>query len=142
MKFKEVAHLYKGVMMKTAMGDFPLIMYHDSNWFLDTIAYGAQAVEQNIKPYLRPLSSMKPEEGLAVLTYQSNYPVYFIGCDDRFISYRLQYEKRLSKVYHKYFPVLPKRPASILYLLKHDFDIFNLIEAGEAIDATINPPKR
>lgn len=137
MKFKEVAHLYKGVMMKTKMGDFPLIMYHNGNWLLGCISYRAKA-----KPYLRPLSSMKPEEGLAVLIYQSNYPVYLIGCSDGFISYRLQYEKRLSKVYYKYFPVQPKKPQSFLYLLNQGFDLFNLIEDGEAIDATINPPKQ
>ncbi len=52
MKFKEVAHLYKGVPMQTAMGVFPLICYHDGQWMLDTIAYGANAVEHDIKPIL------------------------------------------------------------------------------------------
>ena len=35
MKFKEVAHLYKGVPMQTAMGVLPLICYHDGQWMLD-----------------------------------------------------------------------------------------------------------
>ena len=60
-QFKDVAHLYKGVIMKTAMGNYPLIAYHNGEWLLDCIEYGQNAVEQDIKPYLNRLPDITEE---------------------------------------------------------------------------------
>lgn len=106
-KFKDVAHLYKGVPMKTEMGIFTLICYHDGQWILDTISYGANAVEQNIKPILRLLSDMKRDERSAYFEKQDSV----IGSD-------------------------MKEAVGTYYLLSKHFDLFGLIESGEAIDST------
>lgn len=107
MKFKEVAHLYKGVPMQTEMGVFPLICYHDGQWMLDTIAYGANAVEQDIRPILRPLSDISSHEKMASFRFLTKDLDTWVGGAKR-----------------------------TQYLLSKHFDLFGLIESGEALDST------
>lgn len=116
-KFKEVANLYKGVLMRTEAGDFPLILFHNGEWLLETEAYGHGAVEQNIKPLLRPLRSMT--EGEMQDLIKSGH-----------IIYRGEPIEDFAKLWSYY------HPETFAYLLSHSFDLFNLIESGEAIDKT------
>lgn len=116
-KFKEVAHLYKGVPMLTEMGIFPLICYHDGQWMLDAIAYGANAVEQNIKPILFPLSDMSYEEKIKLFGIRNQFKI-----DEGKFDFDSEFHK-LS-------------PSGVRYLLSLHFDLFGLIESGEAIDST------
>lgn len=110
MKFKDVAHLYKGVMMKTELGIFPLVCYHKGDWWLDTIHYGAKAVEQDIKPILRRLSDITDDEIQQCEGITYDYGIF-------------EYVGPLSS-----------------YLLSRGFDMHNLIDLGEAIDAeTLTP---
>lgn len=117
MKFKEVAHLYKGVPMQTEMGVFPLICYHDGQWMLDTIAYGANAVEQDIKPILRSLSDVTYHEKIELFGIRSKFAI-----DAGLFDFNKEYS-RLSA-------------GGVRYLLSKHVDLFGLIESGEALDAT------
>lgn len=116
-KFKEVAHLYKGVPMLTEMGIFHLICYHDGQWMLDTIAYGANAVEQNIKPIIHPLSGMTYEEKINLFGIRNKFSI-----DEGTFDFDAEFH-RLS-------------PSGVRYLLSKHFDLFGLIQSGEAIDST------
>lgn len=156
MIFKDVAHLYKGVMMRTQMGDFPLMMYHDGNWWLDTIAYGLNAVEQDIKPLLRPLDSMTEEEVLTAckLACKSVYGDYrFSKWDVERSPYELCHWDVTNKRSGYSFTVSSIDGDVLLYdgedidpvyidsnyrfwYLKQGFDLFSLIPNGEAIDKT------
>lgn len=111
MKFKDVAHLYKGVMMKTELGIFPLVSYYKGDWWLDTIHYGAKAVEQDIKPVLRKPEDINPLEDAHACMLKRHGQTGLQGSAE-----------------------------CILYLASIGIDLFGLIESGEAIDAeTLTP---
>ncbi len=94
---------------------------------------------EDVKPLLRPLSDMTEDEGYEILQRQNPYPVIAVNNEvetDRFISYRLQYPKRVSKKFHSFFPVTPQSAESVDYALKQGFALYGLIPAGLAIDKT------
>ena len=161
MKFYQVAHLYIGCKVKRLHeihelfgtdGDL-LIFYNDHDMF-----YGNATNTDWNKPLLFPLSAMS-EEQLKEVVWLS-----FLTPDvikDKY--YRLKkYTETKHAVkfgtgitYHAFdinsqffvsgiFSLQVLNPLQFKYLLDNHFDIFNLIESGEAIDVTtleVNPYK-
>lgn len=126
-QFKDIAHLYQGVMMQTQMGIFPLITRYDDAWMLDTIAYGANAVEQDIKPILRPLSDVTDKE--------FNVVCELLGWNKNEFDKEWFYSTIKSTMIYldQAFKIVP-------FLMSKQFDLFGLIESGQAIDATTISP--
>jgi len=124
--FKDVAHLYSGALMQTQMGVFPLITRHAGSWMLDTISYGANAVEDDIKPILRPFSDMTDEERIELSEIYGLFGV----------EHMLTALKRGAK----YVVDIHVSFEGVRYLLSKHFDVFGLIESGKAINATTLTP--
>lgn len=122
-EFKEVAHLYLGCEVKENSGlERTLFLKKVTNGNPSNIVeVGVALVSWNmyfteIKPILRPLSDMTEVErtmfdGMHLSYSETKWP--FIGIE----------------------------PQQFTWLLKQDFDLFNLIESGQAIDrSTLSTP--
>lgn len=90
--------------------------------------------DTQVVPILRPLATMTEDECFAAVSHNTRYRVLPEMVSNRFVSYRLQYPARRSKIIHDYFPITPKTPAAFHYLLQRGFDLFGLIDAGLARD--------
>lgn len=87
-------------------------------------------------PILRPLADMTEDECFSVLSNNYSFPVLPEGrTSERFISYRLHYGNRRSKIMHEFFPVAPRTPQATHFLIKQGFDVFGLIDKGLAVNA-------
>lgn len=110
MKFSEVAHLYLGCKMHDTQFNLTWELtpsHFPSNW------KSADFLGGNSKPLLRPLSDMTREEDIEFEKTQR------VLC----VSTIVYSSKQLT-------------PESFLWLLSKNFDLFGLIESGEALDAT------
>jgi hypothetical protein len=128
MKFKDVAHLYIGCKCKVE--DFGEVSYDE---ILHGIKYNSPLVggkkfdvtsAYHFKPILRPLSDMTDEEFDSMKDEMIGETV--IACT--IYNRKLVLENRVgtNSLYFK----------DGIALMKRYFDLFNLIGAGEAIDAT------
>jgi len=139
MKFKEVAHLYIGCKVKYPDSDDKMIVatlsgvnsqsfettysrkkkgcigdYITSN---DGKQRGHNCYIENVKPILRSLSSLTEEEATEGLGYDNLIYKPFKVCNN--FSSRSVFSAK-----------------EFVFLLSKGFDLFGLIESGEAIDAT------
>lgn len=114
--FKEVQNLYWGCPIQTKDGIFPLIMYKDGEWLLDTPFYGFGAVEQDCKPILKDLADIT-EEDKDWYRKKKGYPV---GDYDEW------YAENITQDIGD--------PLIWSYLLSKHYDLFDLIKNGEAIN--------
>lgn len=133
MKFKEVAHLYLGCNLSfdDAIGKFIGIYCIERSSHNPVIieTERAQIANRNfdqIKPILRPLSSMTEDEFIS----------FRIICDTDFS--KMVYIDNASKD-GSVITRLCHTAKAQAFLLSKGFDLFNLIESGEAIDATATP---
>jgi hypothetical protein len=113
-KFSEVAHLYFYTQCLLKRFDSPNY-YQDEYGKLFQIHNGTSI--ESIKPILRPLSDITADES-DCLWHEAEY-LYFESTPN-------------GTLYRKH----ELSPKTFTYLLKQGFDIFGLIENGEAIDKT------
>lgn len=113
-KFKDVAHLYMGCRIQHT-DDFQVVTHLTLSGSL------IERVNENMKPFLRPLSSMTEDE------LKEKNELCFI--------HKLPAKTKSGRQ----AAVLHDSPNSFLWLLSKGFDIFDLIESGEAIDLTKQP---
>lgn len=107
MKFKEVAHLYIGCKVQWAFQN-PFSDDEDDVSITDfTISDAKWLLNHTPKPFLYPLSAMTDEQYIEV-----------------------------NRAYGTFANEIWFTPSEFNYLLSHHFDLFNLIESGEAIDVT------
>lgn len=140
MKFRDVAHLYKGC-----------IVQYDGPWTNDKVimvmdADDISAMEiYKAKPILYPLSAMTFEQAkyffelpasselMEIVIYHNelcfNYKWYHEGDNPNWWSCS-------GAVLNMKTDRLKLSPNNFHYLLSNHFDLFNLIEQGEAIDVT------
>jgi hypothetical protein len=124
-KFKDVAHLYLGIE----------VMFDNKKWTINKIGAGLFRLirrdEQNIgrwvecyyddaKPLLRPLSDLKEEDTKEFDKDRKHDKLWFAWHD------AILFCEGFSKF----------TPEQFTFLLKKGFDLFGLIESGEAIDKT------
>lgn len=115
MKAKEVLHYYLGQEVSTDSGSETLDAIYN-NGDIETLFRGHlrnyYSLER-VKPILRPLSDMTEEELREM-------------CDKANVGYRSleSFKIHFSQILF---------PAEFHYLLSHGFDLFGLIESGEAI---------
>lgn len=91
-----------------------------------------------VKPFLRPLSDMTEEEGRE---YAKHYGIKgdlpcTISEENGYVKISIGYKNHGASL----FPLSDygQKPESLRYLLSKHFDLFGLIEAGLAIDKTLN----
>lgn len=147
MEFKDIAHLYIGAKLKCTGGHFAKNANStdkDGHLYLSPSIL-ADCHERtfrydDFKPIILPLSAMTKEQALSLvqMTERNIEDAYF--CDQQFphIFCRDIYDGV------EIFPLTAFSPEQFTWLLKNHFDIYNLIESGQAIDATtlpVNPYK-
>ena len=115
MKFKEIAHLYTGCKVYSIISNECFI---ESMNGVDTDCIRVEGVVDyhtgEYKPILRPLSDMTEEEKRVVLAP--------------------------SSIIHDEHSEAKAMALSTNYMLSRHFDLFDLIDSGEAIDATTITP--
>ena len=109
-EFKDVAHLYVGCMLRKG-SVLSHLLIHEAN----EAAFNAW---DDIKPILRPLSDM------------SNDEIWKLNEITKAGSWNLEMIKNIKSV----FNLIHATPIVFLELTKLNFDLFGLIESGEAID--------
>lgn len=118
MKFKDIYMHYIWCEVKTEMGVFKLLARIDNEWVLDTIAYGAGAVEQNIKPILRKLEDMTEEDAIQGKWHSREHFIEFMETH--------RYGQRQTQMWYA---------SDYNYLCSKGYDLFGLIDSSEALDA-------
>lgn len=161
-QFKDVAHLYLGCKMQDIFlqGDYePSVLLgintKGAAGNLEFLADGVWQMAAIFKPILRPLSSMTDAEFKEAVFLRW-------GISRDIIEQKVSEIKRLKEVQHpvKYGTSIPYvgldkegkhyisatlsqqslTPSQTIFFLKNHFDLFGLIENGQAIDATtLNP---
>lgn len=107
--FASVAHLYLGCNMLTEEGDIQILLGVEQDGIRISGDLDYFPHDSKNKPVLRPLDAMTEAE-MNYLELDEN---------DEFVS-------------------LFFKPDALVYLLSRHFDLFKLIEYGEALDATAN----
>lgn len=115
--FKDVAHLYLGCKIKTAegVGTFEALYTGGDEPIISFDLIRAHLKFNQVRPILRPLSSISENEISNYLDIEGSATA--ITNLDREIQ---------SRAYS---------PKSLVYLLSRRFDLFGLIDSGEAINA-------
>lgn len=122
--FKDVAHLYIGCKMIDVETNEIGVLTHVDNTQTISVNDEIDYHPYESKPALRPLSDMTDVE----LNKCGN-----MICD--FSKYPRLSKHEWSDFYDGFL-----HPLQFHYLISHHFDLFGLIESGEAIDATILTP--
>jgi hypothetical protein len=134
-KFKDVAHLYVGCKMKSSWDEHPqeetligtfgpgkLIYKYDQDMSDIIESSDLNHPENHDKPILRKISSMTRSEAIWIYSnFTLNEPKYTRRFPVNLVLKMMQN----SRVF--------------LWLLGRRFDLFNLIENGEAIDVATHP---
>lgn len=135
-KWAGVAHLY--LKSSVLVGEYiPHKTYSDGtaegfetvfNWYTDTTFNRADRV---YLPILRPLASMTEEEAREWFRIEEgrDWP------EGGYMEHDTALERWNFWLEVMLVPQFLFTPAAFLYILKKGFDLFNLIEAGKAIDA-------
>lgn len=134
--FKDVAHLYANSLFRY------------SNEFGNFQARISERIHKGLsdgKPILRPLSDMTDEEAkeIVLLKYNVRNTLQKAELSGRHILFTCS-PGSLLKPQGGQFDVLESGPHILTYLISRHFDLFGLIESGQAIDATtlpVNPYK-
>lgn len=159
--FKEVAHLYLGcevILLNSAPYNQGIL----TGVHIDSVPkfkiksnpaqysdYGFECLFDEIKPYLRPLSSMTEEEMIEfatiVLPFLSDKKRITIT-GQKFVSgalfptIQIDYEifnverRKMVRESRVYISTERLRPNELLYLLHKHFDLFGLIDSKEAME--------
>lgn len=116
-KFKTVAHLYLGCKIQTneGIGTFDELSLTGTNPITSHNLVRAYLNFTQVKPVLRRLETMTEEEMEAYHAIEDRANI--LGNPDREIQ---------SRAYS---------PVSLVYLLSRRFDLFGLIDSGEAVNA-------
>lgn len=127
-KLKDVIHLYLGCRVSTPIGEGQFTQYSVETGQCE-IVYGAMGPDfakvydvSELMPILRPLSGMTEEE--------------MEECGN--LCYDFRDDPELNKWDVNSFNCL-LMPEQFLWLLSRHFDLFDLIESGQAIDKTKIP---
>lgn len=132
MKFKEVAHLYIGCTLWKSWDEKQTVLTV-SNY---TTLFSQKVGE--VEPILRQLSDMTEDDVYGFIKSHNFYAENEIRnwqWRNGYVHFDVRYKS--SKRWHtKMINDEGKTPSQFAYLLKQNFDLFNLIESGEAIDAT------
>lgn len=126
-ELKDIIHLYLGcevfvtninkvgrLYSSTLNNDIEITFEDQKGWYITDLE------ETRIKLLLRPLSSMTEEEALCIYRLTNTEDVEAKATDV------LSYYKRAFRF----------EPEEFLELIKMDFDLFELIKQGQAIDKT------
>ena len=141
-EFKDVAHLYLGVEVVNTigkhMGKIVSVSIDGTATINPLDEFKPRVIILNsLKPILRPLSDMTDEEFAAYSTMleRCDYEAYIEISDsgERRIGY--EWEDGICGVLINSY-VGKNLVAVFSYLLSRSFDLFGLIESGEAIDKT------
>lgn len=151
MELKDVLHFYIGCELysegtKSPIGTLYGLTNHGKNIHIKVS--GVDYYPQNVgyKPILRPLSDMTEEEAIELvkLSEWSQYGTHPLIREYRtfrnsfgqiVVSWGESHREKNVPVDKTVF-----RPQEFLYLLKQGFDLFSLIESGQAINKTkLNP---
>ena len=117
-ELKDYLHLYIGCKISIA-GRYNVTLTVDMTG-TETIDLAACLANPEYKPILRPLIDMKPDE------------IVYIG---EYLKMGFANAEIIKN--HKYcWSLVHLNPNVFVYLLSKQFDLFGLIEAGVAIDAT------
>lgn len=127
-KFKEVAHLYLGCEAIRVDHNLKVIWDMESILFFERGEY---------KLLLRPLSDMQEDEQIVVGLISRGIELSEATYTDKIFAKEFAFSWAVRKGSR---PVMSVADCVKLttYLLKQGFDLFGLIESGEAIDKTKN----
>lgn len=126
-QLKDYLHLYIGCDVQTRFGI--------TNFNYYTLDLWSRGAYQEIRPILRPLSSITEEEAekICFFNYGENYSWYIYGNEPNpHILHLLEGDEKYTDRIKLYIGT----PEVWRYLLSKSFDLFGLIESGLAIDAT------
>jgi hypothetical protein len=142
--FKDIAHLYIGCKLQvespikdTFVGELTPTHY------ATFVSHNGTIMGAKVTPILLPLSAMTEEQAFEFCKSKMSGAITHI---DTISNYGVFYEYRYGsgrrfKQWQTYSECNSKQ---IAWLLKNHFDVYNLIENGQAIDATtleVNPYK-
>lgn len=128
-KFKDVANLYMGCRILETLDHNGLTPKR-----LDDFLKG----ERDITPILRPLSSMTRDEAHQAVLLDKFYGQHHVFDCEFYrgaLCFKVQYEGQ-RRMWGKSVRISEISAHQFHYLLKQGFDLFGLIESGEASDAT------
>lgn len=135
MKFKDVAHLYIGCTCEVeAFGR--TFVEHIQGIKYGRLLIGGKAIDlnsyDNYKPILRPITDMTEAEGEELLKVAQE------GWDAIAKGEAIHLDLEVPHT-RKRFAYLSQQFCEMTYMTSKGFDLFGLIESGEAIDATKLP---
>lgn len=140
MKFKEIAHLYLGCKVFIEGGIIGTLNQVDTNK-LDITCYDtvfAYPKFEQVTPILRHIKSITKDEILELICHHPKHgpnEVEYLGKFGTSLCYRVTFqgpERKYQKMYQTSH--FGETPQQFNYLISKGFDVFGLIEAGEAIN--------
>jgi len=143
-KFKDVQHLYSGCELYTGTGKVTLIATQMETLVCKqrTIVLNGNQIHElhgEFKPLLRPLSSMTEEDAIhmASLTEHESHFINAVCQRNKFDDLIVVWDSPVDGlVSYNSTGELFWCAEQVLWLTKNGFDIFNLLNSGEALDAT------
>jgi len=133
-KFEDVSYLYVGITLKDEYFTYKATLYsiEKKDLFIeiinDTISAGHWLNLTNAKPILRKLDSMTEEE--------AKY-IYNLSGYDHIKKNCLQEVKNSYEIITSPIDIVQGIPKGWIWLLSKEFDLFNLIENGEAYELNL-----
>lgn len=140
-ELKDVVHFYLGCECVDGAGSVGKIDTCGFDGYIRTTPLNkhikVKAFLSGVKPILRPLSDMTEEEGRQYATYYGidGYLSVTITEENGYVKISIGNSGHMASL----FPLgqYGQKPETLVYLLSKGFDLFGLIESGQAIDKTI-----
>ena len=130
---KDYLHLYLGCEVESPHGVGTLLSVTNYNHVTVNADGDTYFKTDEVKPILRPLSDIRPKE-VANLIGVYDLAVEKANYESPFFQIQYRDENNEQQFKHTYLAHL--NPEQFVFLLSNQFDIFELIESGLAIDKT------
>lgn len=130
-KFKEVAHHYFGCMAADNLTGNKVLF--EANLLHETKLVSSTTY----RPLLKSLTHIAPSHITKLLSLNKDKKVILVRLGSRKVFYRIQLTStRKSQIYSARLPVIPASAQAVHFACSKGYDLFNLIENNEALDAT------